>query len=362
MKKFLTLCVVFFSVLAGTAVADTPSQLKFMAGPPGGNWFALGGGLADLWTKDVMPTTSITGGGVANIINAHLRKGDLGFSQASMVAVAQSGSDLATFKQKTTNAKLMANLYTQYTYFIARKDFAEKYGLKTVDDLVAKKVPTRFATLKTGTSSEFVIKNVFNYGFGLDYRKALKDWGGSVEYASYSGGADLIADNHLDLFAFCVGKVAAIVMQIESTTDVVLLDMKQETLDKVSAGMNTATFNVEPGIYKCLPEGSQPVKVVGDYTCIVVRGDLDDAVVTKLCDSMYKNIDVLSKGVKDIAEFNPDTAISAGSIASHPGAVSYWAEASKAKAAKEKVNSVVDAAKDAAADAAKNAAGDLLKK
>ena len=34
-----------------------------------------------------------------------------------------------------------------------------------------------------------------------------EEWGGSVEYASYSGGADLIADNHLDVFAFSVGKL-----------------------------------------------------------------------------------------------------------------------------------------------------------
>ncbi|MBP3849051.1 MAG: C4-dicarboxylate ABC transporter substrate-binding protein, partial [Pyramidobacter sp.] len=218
MKKFLALCVVMSTVIAGTALADTPSQLKFMAGPPGGNWFALGGELADLWSKEIMPTTSVTGGAVGNIINANVRKCDLGFSNTSMVAVAQKGSDLGTFKKEVKNAKLLANLYTQYTYFIARKDFAEKNGVKTVDDLINKKLGFRFATLKTGTGSEFVVKNIFQAGVGIDYRKAFKEWGGSVEYASYSGGADLIADNHLDVFAFSVGKVAAIVMQIESTT------------------------------------------------------------------------------------------------------------------------------------------------
>lgn len=140
-----------FRTLGSAAGADTPAQLKFMAGPPGGNWFALGGELADLWSKEVMPTTSVTGGAVANIINAHMRKGDLGFSNTSMIAVAQKGTDLGTFKTKSDNAKLLANLYTQYTYFIARKDFAEKNGIKTVDDLVNKKLAFRFATLKTGT-------------------------------------------------------------------------------------------------------------------------------------------------------------------------------------------------------------------
>lgn len=328
MKKLLALCVVLSALWGDAAWADTPSQLKFMAGPPGGNWFALGGELADLWSKEVMPTTSVTGGAVANIINAHMRKGDLGFSNTSMIAVAQKGTDLGTFKTKSDNAKLLANLYTQYTYFIARKDFAEKNGIKTVDDLVNKKLAFRFATLKTGTGSEFVVKNVFESGFGIDYRKAFKEWGGTVEYASYSGGADLIADNHLDVFAFSVGKVAAIVMQIESTTDVVLLGMSQEALDKVGEAIGTVTFLIDPGIYKSVPAGAEPVKVVGDYTSIVVRGDLDDQVVYDLCKSMYSNVEMLAKGVKDIAELDPKTAIPAKGLESHPGAVKFWNEAS----------------------------------
>lgn len=331
MKKLLALCVVVSTVIAGTALADTPTQLKFMSGPPGGNWNALGNSLANLWSKEVMPTTSVTGGAVGNIINANARKGDLGFSNTSMVAVAQKGSDLDTFKKEVKNAKLLANLYTQYTYFIARKDFCEKNGIKTVDDLINKKLGFRFATLKTGTGSEFVVKNIFQAGFGIDYRKAFKEWGGTVEYASYAGGADLIADNHLDVFAFSVGKRAAIVMQIESTTDIVILGMEQATLDKVGEAIGTVTFNVDPGIYKSVPEGAEPVKVVGDYTCIVVRGDLDDKVVYDLCKSMHTNVETLAMGVKDIAELNPATATPEKGLDCHPGAVMYWKDVLAAK-------------------------------
>lgn len=330
MKKFLALFVVVSTFFAGTALADTPSQLKFMAGPPGGNWFALGGALADLWSKDIMPTTSVTGGAVSNILNANVRKCDLGFSNTTMVAVAQKGTDLGTFKKEVKNAKMLANLYTQYTYFIARKDFADKYGVKTVDDLVNKKLAFRFATLKTGTGSEFAVNKAFQAGFGIDYRKAFKEWGGTVEYASYSGGADLIADNHLDVFAFSVGKVAAIVMQIESTTDVVLLGMEQATLDKIGEAIGSVTFTIDPGIYKSVPEGAEPVKVIGDYTCIVVRGDLDDQVVYDICKSMYNNVDMLAQGVKDIAELDPAVATPAN-IECHPGAVKFWSEVMAAK-------------------------------
>ncbi len=324
MKKFIIFLLTLTCVFTASVVAaDTPSQLRFMAGPPGGNWFALGGALAELWSQKTIPTTSITGGAVANIINADKGKGDLGFSNTSMVAVAQKGG-MAPFKDAVGNASILANLYTQYTYFIARKDFVEKNDIKSLDDLVARKIPTRFATLKTGTGSEFIVNGIFKSGFGVDYRETLKEWGGSVEYASYSGGADLIADNHLDVFAFSVGKVASIVMQIESQTDIVILGMGQKTLDKIGADYGTVTFTVDPGIYKSVTD--TPVKVVGDYTCIVVRSDLDEQVVYDLCKTMYENQDTLAKAVVDMKELNPATAVPTAPIKSHPGAVKYWDE------------------------------------
>ncbi|MBR0069073.1 MAG: C4-dicarboxylate ABC transporter substrate-binding protein, partial [Synergistaceae bacterium] len=69
-----------------------PDQLRFMAGPPGGNWFALGTALSEMWTGAGLPqTTSSSGGGVSNILNAHARRGDLGFSVTSLLGAALKG-------------------------------------------------------------------------------------------------------------------------------------------------------------------------------------------------------------------------------------------------------------------------------
>ena len=67
MKKTLGIVLAGVLVLVGMAGVGGaqegwPDQLRFMAGPPGGNWFALGGALADLWTKGTLQTTSSTGG------------------------------------------------------------------------------------------------------------------------------------------------------------------------------------------------------------------------------------------------------------------------------------------------------------
>ncbi len=312
--------------LAGTAgAADAkadkkgwPDQIRFMAGPPGGNWFALGTALADIWSKEVINTSSSTGGGVANIINTDVKKGDLGFSMTSFLGAAMNGEE--DFKGKTVkNAVIMANLYTQVTYFIARKDFVEKHGIKTLGDLFAKKIPVRFATLKPGTGSEFAVKALFKKGYNTD-TNTLKKGNWTVEYASYEGGADLIADNHIDVFSFSVGAVASIVMNIESKVDVVLLPIDQKALDAIAKAYGTTTYTIPTGVYKSV---TTPVKTMGDYTCIVIRKDLPDSLVYAMNESMWKNKKSLVEAVKDMQELEPGMALPEG-VPSHPGSTRFW--------------------------------------
>jgi TRAP transporter TAXI family solute receptor len=326
MKNMLRIILASLAVLCLTAPAlgadnavkkDWPAQLRFMAGPPGGNWFALGTALADIWSKEVINTSSSSGGGVSNIINANTRKGDLGFSVTSFLGAAMKGEE--DFKGRTVNnAVIMANLYTQVTYFIVRKDFATKNNIKTVGDLLKHKV--RFATLKPGTSSEFAVKVLFKDGYGVTSNdlKANKGW--TVEYASYDGGADLMADAHIDCFAFSVGSIASIVMNIESKQDIVVLEVEQSALDAVAKAYGTTTHVIKPGIYKSV---TTPVKTLGDYTCIVIRKDLPDSLVFALNKAMMDNKKALTEAVKDMQELSPEIALPAG-VPSHPGSQKFW--------------------------------------
>lgn len=319
--KRVAMLILALAIVVGAGAqnkAGWPDQLKFMAGPPGGNWFALGTALSEMWSKNVLQTTSSTGGGVANILNADLKKGDFGFSVTSLVGAALAAEEDFSGRD-IKNAVVMANLYTQYTYYIVRKDFADKHGIKSFDDLIAKNIPVRFATLKPGTASEFVIKALFKKGYGTDYEK-LKKKGWSFEFTSYENGADLMADNHLDLFAFSVGKIASIVMNIESSTPIYILPIGQQALDALAKAYGTTTFTVEPGIYKSV---KAPIKTVGDFTCIVVRKDLPDALVYELNKAMWANKSSLVAAVKDFNELEPQNALPEG-VPAHPGSVQFW--------------------------------------
>ncbi len=319
----LSLCLVSVGAASeSTDKTDWPEHLRFMAGPPGGNWFALGGSLGDMWSKNVLQTTSGTGGGVSNIVNVDRAKGDFGLSVASVLGAAQKGE--GAFKKPMDGAVNFANLYRQYTYFIMRKDYAEKHGITTLGDIVEKKLPIRMATLKPGTASEFVIRSIFEKGWGIGWED-VKSWGGSVEFSSYDDGSNLLADNHLDMFAFAVGRVASIVMKIETQTDVVILPVDEPARKALAEAYGTTTFMVDKEAYDSV---TGDVPVVGDYTCIVIRKDLPDNLVYDLAKALWENKDALAKSVKDVGEMTPAEAISPG-VVSHPGAVKFWTEAAQ---------------------------------
>ncbi|WP_041077406.1 TAXI family TRAP transporter solute-binding subunit [Thermotoga caldifontis] len=318
MKKLL-IFVLMFSLLSLVLAEKWPAQLRFVSGPSGGTWFALGGTLAGMWTQNVIPTTSGTGGGTSNIVTISKGQADIGLTTLSVFNAAVKGID--PFSEPIKGTVLFANLYRQYAYFIMRKDYATKNNIKTLGDVIKKKLPIRFATLTPGTASEFVIRLLFEKGYGVSWSD-IKSWGGRVSFASYTDGANQLCDNQLDMFAFQISRVASVIMDIESRTDVVILPVDEEAIQALADYLGTTKFYIEPGVYKSVTE---PIPTVGDYTCLVIRENLPEDLVYKLAEALWKNKEQIAKAFADMAELNPKEAV-AGNVPTHPGALKFWSE------------------------------------
>jgi len=313
MKRLLSALSLLLFLVPALASAE---DYRFVSGPQGGNWFVLGGAISSYLSEAGLNTSSSTGGGVSNILNISKGKADLGFSVGSLLGAAVTGQ--GEFKQKVDNSVLLCNLYPQITYFIARKDFVEQNKVKSLKDALNVSA-LRIATLKPGTSSEFVVSSLLEQGYGKNW-KNIQEGGGQVQFASYSDGAGLIADNHIDMFAFSVGPIASIIMNIESQTDIVILPVEDDALQKLSDSYGTSTYYIEPGVYKSVTE---KIPTVGDNTVCVVRKDLPDAVVTKMAETLLKNKDNMATTIKDVEAFNAKTAVSE-KLPMHPAAKAYF--------------------------------------
>jgi len=300
--------------------SEWPSTLRFLHGAPGGTWEQIGGVFAELISKNLVPTTTRTGGGVSNIINLNDGKGDLGLTGAVLGMPAMRGDP--PFEKKIDNVAAIANLYRQWFYFIISKDFADKYGIKSVDDIFKKKVPIRLASLKPGTLSEFTLKAFLETGYGVTYDD-IKSWGGEVVWASYSDGANQLINGNIDAFAFTLSMPSTVIMQIEAQKEIYILPISEEVRKKMADTYGTVTFTFEPGVYKSIKE---PVPTIGTYTVLIVRKDLPEDLVYQITKLYFENKDELAKSIKALGELDASEAAKNTGFPLHPGAEKYYKE------------------------------------
>ena len=304
----------------GTALhkESWPTHLRVLTGPSGGQWHMLGEPIAEALSSSVLPTISRVGGGLSNIESINSKDGDLGFTLRCFLGAASSGEE--EYKHiKMDNAVLLANVYPQVLYFLVRKDFAEKHGINSVETLLQKEIPLRFASLKPGTASEFILTLLLEYGYNTNFEK-LQAQGWNISFNNYKETADKFVGGELDCFAYTAGTEVPLILEMEKYAPIIVLPLDQDVLDLMSEKFKTNTYIIQPGVYKSV---NSPIKTLGDHTCIVVRKDLPTDLVFEITKALWENKAKIADVVKDFGALQADTAMEKD-LPMHPGAMEFW--------------------------------------
>lgn len=310
--------------LAADSREGWPMHLRFLSGPNGGQWFHMGEPISVALTDSVLPTSSKIGGGVANIEKLNEKNGDIAFTLNCFIGASESGEE--EYKSiKLDNTTILANVYPQVLYVLVRKDFAEKHNVKIVEELLALDVPVRFASLRPGTASEFILNLLLKYGYNTSFDR-LKEKGWDLSFNNYAEIADNLVAGELDCFAYTAGTDVPLIHTIEDHTDVVILPLKQSVLDKLSEKFKTGTYVINPGMYK---SATEPIRTLGDYTCLIVRKDFPDSLVYEIAKTLWNSKDAVANVISDFGALSPDTAAPVG-LPVHPGALKFWNELAQA--------------------------------
>ncbi len=321
----ISLCLSFFllcnvaSFAYGKAVQqDWPQHLRMLAGPSGGQWFLISEPMSKILSQEVLPSSYYQGGGISNLERINKGQGDLGFSLTSFLGGAASGIPEYT-DIKTENVRFIGNVYPQVLYFLIRTEFAQQHHIKSVDDLVQLKMPVRFALLKKGTGSEFFVRIFFRYGYNTNYEK-LTEKGWKIFFNNYSETADDLVEGKLDCFAYTAGTKVPLLLDMEGYTQFTVLSVNDVVLQKLKKKFKFNIYTISPDIYKSV---TQPVKTLNDFSCLIVRKDLDDNLVQSILASLWKHKKDLSNILIEFENFSREQALSKG-VPVHPGAKKFW--------------------------------------
>ena len=150
-------CAAFFSQAAYGAPAGRQSlRATFAGSSPGGVWYMVMSGVTEAIGKS-FPGSSITvipGEGVSNLTRVAKNQAQIGLTHSAIAAAAIMGKD--PFKEKFENVATVASLYPSLLQFVVTK----KSGIKSFDDLVAKKPRIRISVDAPGSTSELAFKRV----------------------------------------------------------------------------------------------------------------------------------------------------------------------------------------------------------
>ncbi|MBE6905187.1 TAXI family TRAP transporter solute-binding subunit [Marasmitruncus massiliensis] len=304
-----------------------PVDVLFSTHSVGTSNYTISAGLGTMWldylpegsSVDVQPTSP--GGMGAPYLFAD-GQADVAFINGAPAKWAYEDGTLG--KEPTQEYRAMVGSLTSVSAVnFMTKAFINKYGVDTIEDVVAKKLPIRIGCSPKGSMDEKVVEMLLNH-LGVTYDD-VKSWGGDIVHGGGSDLAAMVKDGKLDMMLDHTSVQSSTMTEIAMTCDVHFTQWKDETLDWFcTQGFERIT----------IPAGSwkgQDKEIInaGTPDCIFVSKNLPDDVVYNLTKGMCEQREYLVSQYASIEPFDPATCWKPeknGNVPLHPGAEKYFKE------------------------------------
>ena len=315
MRQSLKVLVLAASALfALPTVAAETVNLSIATGGTGGVYYPLGGGMANVFSKNIpgmTATAEVTGGSVANLQLIGTGKPYIALAQADATIDAYNGE--GKFKSGKVPVRAMMLLYTNLMHAVT----VEGTGINSIADLKGKRVSTG----SPGSATEVFAFRVLEAA-GIDPNKDIRK-----ERLGASESVNAIKDKKIDAFFFVVGLPTSSVTDLASTPGVKIkfLDHANLLPAMVKKNGNIYIADVIPkGTYAGMDKDNQATAVAN---LLVANANMSDEAVYNIVKTIFdrqKDLIAVHKAAADIKldKQKPD----ASPVPWHPGAVKYYKE------------------------------------
>ncbi len=279
-------------------------------GPTSGIYFPIGGAFAtalgDYGYQTSAEATNASGQNIQNILN-----GDCEIAIAMQDAVMQAYTGTGAYDGKDAETDLCAlmRLWPNYVQLVTTKDT----GITSVEDLKGKRVGVGAANSGVEINARMILN-----AYGITYDDITPD------YLAYGEAIDNMKNGQCDAVFVTSGIPNATVMELGVQYDMVVVPIDGEGREKLVSEYPYYTKTVIPAnTYN----NEEDVEGVFVYNIMLVRKDLDDAVVYDMLNGIFENISTI-KASHNAADKNIDMSfgISDIQLPLHPGAEAFWAD------------------------------------
>jgi TRAP transporter TAXI family solute receptor len=297
----------------GTAQAQQRT-IAIGTGGTGGVYYPIGGGLANLLSKNLpntQATAQVTGGSVDNLKLIGSGQSELGFSMADAALDALNGED--KFKGGKVNLRTLMVLYPNIMHVVT----IEGTGIEKVADLKGKRVSTGSG----GSATEVMAFRVIEAA-GLDKDKDIKR-----ERLGVAESVNAIKDKKIDAFFWVGGLPTSAVTDLGATPGVkIKLIDHTDVLDAMNKKHNNlyAAATIKAGVY---PGQDKDNKVTAVWNILVTDDKMKDEDAYNIVKLMVDKKADLVAVHKEANSFTVENQVKANSpVPWHPGAVKFFNE------------------------------------
>ena len=332
--NYLKIITISLSALAAIFSFDKQADAQkynvtLSGASPGGLWSRIGGGI-DAAIAKAYPGSTISyqtsSGGLANIPLVSRGKVPMGLATDGELNAAVTGAK--PYKKAINNTRVLFRVYTpasrfQMDFFAVTKSFADKHGVKTVQDIVSKKLPIRIAINRRGNMDADVGEAAMNL-MGIS-RAKVEGWGGQVVHAASKEIVSLVSDKRLDVVNFGISYNHPRVREIAKNSSPVLLSYGKDVASKVAKQFGGEVCYVKPGEYKWTPNGAASVCM---GAVVVVNANMDAKIAYNLTKAMVEQIETFKNKSHRLIKKTASPAVIAqkGNAPHHRGAEKYFKE------------------------------------
>jgi TRAP transporter TAXI family solute receptor len=301
--------------LAAPAVAraQAAQQLAIATGTTGGVYYPLGGGMANMLSRQIpgmSATVEVTGGSVANM--QLLGAGRVGMVLTQVDAAVDAVNGRERFRGRPVAGRAIAVLYTNRMQVVT----TEAMGIRTMEDLKGKRVSTG----APGSATEVMAFRLIE-GTGLDREKDFR----ARERLSPAESTNAIKDGKLDAYFFVSGVPTSAVTDLAASpgVQIVLVDHAQY-VPKIVEKYGPVYFP------EVIPANTYPGQKTDNRqmsvgNIIAVREDMDGALVKRMLEIIWGGRQELAQVHAEARNFTLDKQKSAAAgIPWHPAAEAFW--------------------------------------
>ena len=300
--------------LAAAHAQDKKTRISIGTGGTGGVYYPLGGGLAEILSKNVPgveATAEVTAGSIANLQLIGGGKSEVGFTMADSAWDAYNGLD--KFKDKKVGLRTLAVFYPNRMQVVT----IEGKGIEKFSDLKGKRISTGAPASGTEVMSMRLIE-----AFGMDPNKDV-----TRERLSVAESVNALKDRKIDALMWVGGVPTPSITDLAATPGI-----KVKLIDH---GDGAAKMREKYGpIYvknrilaNAYPGDDKETTNVDVWNLLVVPENADETLVYNITKTLFEKKADLVRVHKDAQFLELSNQFTGASpIPFHPGAIRYFKE------------------------------------